>query len=129
VYDQRAQLMYLTIRQRFTLWFVPFELWQANVKLVTVLKLVPCAVDENKKPIRDPSFDDHSLTSSHRYFIAGQEDLYQVNEFLKFIAPFGAAFIWSIWQLFATFLCTLGVFVFFPLNFLRDRTIDSVKKS
>lgn len=39
VFDQRSSLLYLTISQVFSVWFIPFH--KAPVRLVTVLHLVP----------------------------------------------------------------------------------------
>ncbi|KAK3318497.1 hypothetical protein B0H66DRAFT_622506 [Apodospora peruviana] len=39
VFDQRAGLLYLTIAQTFSIWFIPFH--KAPVRLVSVLQLVP----------------------------------------------------------------------------------------
>lgn len=121
VFDQRANLLYLTIHQVFTVWFVPFSLWQSHVKLVTVLKLDSLPHDEEGHALIDGNGiapGDRGIHS--RYFIRSQEDLYQVNEFLKFIAPWGASFVWFGWQLFATILCALGVLLFWPVTTLHE---------
>ncbi|KAF7520975.1 hypothetical protein G7054_g12606 [Neopestalotiopsis clavispora] len=117
VMDTNNSLLYLTIRQTFTLWFIPFSLWQAHVKLVTVLTLVERPVDSKGSPVTDANGvqvqsvgpNDKSL-----WFIKGQEDHYQMEEWLKFIAPFGASLLWQAWQLFATYLCWLGVICLWP---------------
>lgn len=50
-----------------------------------------------------------------RFMIAKQEDLYQMNEFIKFLVPFGIGnFLVTAWQLFATSLCLASTIVFFP---------------
>ncbi|KAK4193728.1 hypothetical protein QBC35DRAFT_480063 [Podospora australis] len=56
-----------------------------------------------------------SSGGSTKYLITKQEDLYQVNEFLKFLAMAPGAGIYIAWQLFATFLCLLGVGVLGPV--------------
>ncbi|OIW32108.1 hypothetical protein CONLIGDRAFT_712505 [Coniochaeta ligniaria NRRL 30616] len=49
------------------------------------------------------------------YLIAKQEDLYQVNEFVKFVAPFGVGdALVSAWHLFATAMCVVGAAALFP---------------
>ncbi|KAH9908783.1 hypothetical protein F4778DRAFT_796217 [Xylariomycetidae sp. FL2044] len=119
VFDRKTNLLYCSIRQTFTLWFVPFSLWQANVKLVTVLKLEHLPVDAHGRPLSNQA-DDHSLGPHRLFFIKGQEDHYQVEEFLKFIAPFGASMLWQLWQLFASLLCVAGVMVFWPVMVIRN---------
>jgi hypothetical protein len=54
-------------------------------------------------------------SSEGQYLIAKQEDLYQVNEFLKFIVPFGVGdALFSAWQLFAAVMCLAGTVALFP---------------
>lgn len=103
------------MRQVFTLWFVPFSLWQAHVKLVTVLELQPVHHDEARR-------HSHPLMESPlRYFIRGQEDNYQMTEWLKFIAPWGGHLIWLAGQLVSTLVCAVCVFLFWPLSFIQPR--------
>ncbi|KAI1105860.1 hypothetical protein F4804DRAFT_98347 [Jackrogersella minutella] len=126
-FDKKNNLLYVSIRQTFTLWFVPLSLWKANVRLVTVLELQRKSTDSSHHPIlrEKPSLDHNDLSLTQEpaklYFIKGQEDHYQVEEFLKFIAPWGASLIWIIWQLFASFICAAGVIVFRkPIISLRE---------
>ncbi|KAI1461377.1 hypothetical protein F4805DRAFT_280339 [Annulohypoxylon moriforme] len=129
-FDKKTGLLYCSIRQTFTLWFVPFSLWQANVKLVTVLELQRKPTDRNNRPILKgrPSPDNNDLSLSYQpnklYFIKGQEDHYQVQDFLQFIAPWGASLLWIFWQLFATFVCAVGVLLLRkPIVVLRERVL------
>jgi hypothetical protein len=100
--DSQTNIVYATIRQTFTIWLVPFSLWQANVRFVCVLQLEKRLVN--------------IVEGEERWFIRGQEDHYQVNEFLKFIAPFGASVVYWLWQLFATILCAIGVAFLWPVT-------------
>ncbi|KAI1815476.1 hypothetical protein GGS20DRAFT_543254 [Poronia punctata] len=134
-FDRKTNSLYATIHQTFTLWFIPFSLWQANVKLVCLLQLAHIPVDNNNKPLLHSASSSSSSSSSssqqqqqqnsstkrYRYFIRGQEDHYQVNEFLKFIAPFGASVVWYMWQVFALFLCALGIPFLGPLKAVYSR--------
>ncbi|KAI1386360.1 uncharacterized protein F4822DRAFT_444756 [Hypoxylon trugodes] len=131
-FDQKNNLLYVTLHQAFTLWFIPFSLWQANVKLVTVLELEHLPIDERNKPLlgnRDAqgSVNGDSAINDEPwklYFIKGQQDHYHVEDFLKFIAPWGASLLWNFWQLWATLVCALGViFLRTPIAFLRGRVL------
>ncbi|KAI0597781.1 hypothetical protein F4775DRAFT_218414 [Biscogniauxia sp. FL1348] len=129
-FDKNNNLLYVTIRQVFTLWFVPFSLWQANVKLVTVLELEHLSVDGNNRPVdlsqRQPGRDDDfAIERSKRYFIKGQEDHYQVDQFLKFVAPWGASLLWVAWQILATLVCAVCVAIFRPVEALRERAVSA----
>ncbi|KAK6202128.1 hypothetical protein LQW54_008997 [Pestalotiopsis sp. IQ-011] len=121
VMDAHNGLLYLTIRQTFTLWFVPLSLWQANVKLVTVLTLDKRPVDGEGRLLKtNGSVSSGDQTAKSLWFIKGQEDHYQMEEWLKFIAPFGASVVWQAFQLFATYLCWLGVMFLWPVTSVHD---------
>jgi hypothetical protein len=163
VHDERANLIYLTIFQIFSVWFIPF--YRAPVRLVTVLHLAPYTASSDNKGegIPPPPYDaaqeklhavqegaepsyaavtsgdapaatSTSPTSSTaegsgsgsgsggsgdsgptRYVIAKQQDLYQVNEFVKFVSLAPGSAIASFLQLFATLVCLAGVVVLGPL--------------
>ncbi|RYP36446.1 hypothetical protein DL767_003409 [Monosporascus sp. MG133] len=131
VFDQRASLLYLTMRQTFTLWFVPFDLWQAkDVKLVTVLELALLPVGEDGRTLSlSPAATAAALTTADddhrrqqqdrsRFFIRGQEDHYHVEEWLKFVAPWGGSLLWMAGQLLSTLICAVGV-ALWPFTLVR----------
>ena len=110
------------------------------MKLVTVLELAQLPVDGNNRPrgyttTTGPDHDTNNNTNGGssstqdddqggsvgprtRFFVRGQEDHYQIEEFLKFVAPWGAAPLWVAWQLIATLLCALGVLLW-PFGLVR----------
>lgn len=171
VYDERASLLYLTIFQVFSLWFIPFH--RAPVRLVTVLHLTPARTNGDGTPPppydaaqeklqavlegTEPSYaavasgssgasdtqteqqkkeedkpapssnaagkatasgsgSDSGSTTVTRYVIAKQQDLYQVNEFFKFVTltplvPIIIAFL----QIIATLACWAGAATLGPV--------------
>jgi len=54
-----------------------------------------------------------------KYYIQSQNDLYQVNEFVKFFWPGGFLFVWA-WQLFATLFCVLGAIALSPITYAEQ---------
>ncbi|KAK5294413.1 hypothetical protein LTR16_001336 [Cryomyces antarcticus] len=88
-----------TTQDVFRIWVFPF--YRADVTLTTVLQL---------------TYD----KSSQRYFIASQNDLYQVNQFLRFVAPFGADLLVWLWQVWATFFCLLGTLLMWPITLIEE---------
>ncbi|KAG9259124.1 uncharacterized protein F5Z01DRAFT_642381 [Emericellopsis atlantica] len=114
VFDQKTGLLYVTINQTFALWFVPF--YKAPVRLVSVLRLT-----QRQQP--PPPSNAHAAAIDHdkgKYYIASQEDLYQVNDFINFLMPgFGPA-LWWLWQVFSALLCVVGSLVFLPLYFVMN---------
>ncbi|KAH6717396.1 hypothetical protein BKA61DRAFT_719399 [Leptodontidium sp. MPI-SDFR-AT-0119] len=109
-FNQKSSILFVEIRQIFSLFFVPF--YKSDVRLTTKLKLV------------------HSEHDG-KYYIKSQEDLYQTNELVKFFWPGGASIIW-LWQLFATGLCILGALLLAPVTWIEQRhanQINGVKKS
>jgi hypothetical protein len=85
------------MHQVFHIFIIPF--YKAPVSLVTVLKL------ERR---------------NEKYYIASQEDLYQTDELVKFVMPWGGALLVQVWQLVATLMCALGVWFLWPLGLLFD---------
>ncbi|KAF6224322.1 hypothetical protein HO133_010899 [Letharia lupina] len=104
-YDPKNLILYVSIHQLFRVWLVPF--FSAHVSLVTVLHLVP-----------------RKHTSPTTYLIRAQNDLYQVNEFVKFASQFGilSVFVYA-WQLLATLFCVLGAGLFWPVSWVEQNMV------
>ncbi|KAF1949279.1 hypothetical protein CC80DRAFT_510657 [Byssothecium circinans] len=98
-YDEPNLLLYVNISQVFSIWIIPF--YRAPVNLTSVLKL------------------EHSR-SDDKYYISSQNDLYQVDEFVKFVVPPGWILVW-LWHFWATFFCLLGAFVLQPITWAEQR--------
>ncbi|KAF2807896.1 uncharacterized protein BDZ99DRAFT_68391 [Mytilinidion resinicola] len=99
-FDKQNLTLYVSISQVFKLFIIPF--YKAPVSLVTLLQLER----------RDK-----------KYYIANQNDLYQTDEFVKFVAPWGGALLVQLWQLMATLFCVLGVWLLWPLGVLFDLVV------
>ncbi|TRX98846.1 hypothetical protein FHL15_000188 [Xylaria flabelliformis] len=137
-FDKKTNSLYATIRQTFTIWIVPFSLWQANVKLVCLLELAHLPVDKQIQPlVVENGFTEmnrnNNVTngvSAKRYFIRGQQDHYQTNDMVNFVAPFGSYTFIYILQLFATFLCAVGVAWLWPVTSIyEEKSTHSAKES
>lgn len=105
------------MKQTFRIWFIPF--YSAPVQLVTVLHLVSRPIGADGQPLTGAATSTEDNTAiapgrGHRYFIQRQEDLYQVNEFLRFVVPGIGPATWKAWQIASTLLCALGVMVLLP---------------
>ncbi|KAF2028759.1 hypothetical protein EK21DRAFT_113615 [Setomelanomma holmii] len=97
-FDQRHLILYTTIAQTFRPWPVPF--YAAPVRLTTVLHLQYNRAD-------------------HKYYIRSQEDLYQVDQFVKFLVP-GSWVLVLAWQFLATCFCVLGAVLGWPVSVLEE---------
>lgn len=108
-FDRTNNIMYVTISQRFAIWFIPF--YVANVRLVSVLHLHQyqqqsgAGVNGSNNGQGDNQDGGAPMVPVTRYRIGRQEDHYQVNEWLKFILPGLGAPIWAIWQVLCAGLC------------------------
>ena len=103
-YVSTNMILYLNITQLFSLWFVPFH--HANVTLTTELHLT-----------RPPN--------SGKYYITAQNDLYQNDQLLRFMAPFGVAELFvHLWQYSSTLMCLLGAFLLAPATKLQQNWIE-----
>jgi len=98
-YNQKSQILFVDIHQIFSIFFVPF--YKSDVHLTTKIKVV------------------HSEQDG-KYYIKSQEDLYQLNEVVKFFWPGGATILW-LWQVFATGMCILGALFFAPITWLEQK--------
>lgn len=83
---------------------MPFH--HANVTLTTELHLT-----------RPPN--------SRKYYIKAQNDLYQNDQLLRFMAPFGVAELMvHMWQYSSTMMCVLGAFLLAPATRLQQNWIE-----
>ncbi|KAL2441077.1 hypothetical protein ABEF95_011712 [Exophiala dermatitidis] len=147
-FDKESLLLYVSIRQNFKLWIVPF--YNAPVKLVTVLQLttdpeqtqtdllelvqrkvrgVTDGIARNRRArngINGGSSSDSSSTTQNggpqHYYIQSQNDLYQTSEWIKFLVPWGiGVFLIIVWQFSATIACLVGTKVFDFLTWVPKR--------
>lgn len=129
VHDKERDKMYLDMRQIFSIWFAPA--YHARVRLVTVLDLVPCdlGAHRNGEPQvitrRGEAAADGGEKAAHHqtgstatggrsqqvWRISRQEDLYQVNEFLKFTGPYWWCVWRPLWFAFQLFATAISVFL------------------
>ncbi len=107
-YDKENLTLYVSIHQLFHLFILPrFIFSPASVSLVTVLHLQP-TTSGGKKP----------------YLIRSQNDLYQVNEFVKFVSLFGVLSVMVMaFQLVATGLCVLGAVAGWPVSWVEENVV------
>jgi len=97
-YDPASLLLYVNMSQKFRIWIVPFYL--APVNLVTVLQL-----ERDKK--------------MQKYLIRSQNDLYQVDEFVRFFWFGGYIFVCA-WQVCASSFCLIGALLLWPQTWVEE---------
>jgi hypothetical protein len=98
-FDEANLILYVTIFQVFRIWLIPF--YYAPVTLTSVLTL------------------EHDEQDG-KYYIASQNDLYQVDQWIRFVAPGGWVLV-HLWHYWATFFCLLGAIVLRPISLLEER--------
>lgn len=97
-FDEANLRLYVHLSQIFRIWLIPF--YAAPVTLVTVLQLVRAKAD-------------------NRYYIAEQNDLYQVDQFVRFFWPGGVLVVWA-WQIVATLFSVLGALLLAPVTWFEE---------
>ncbi|KAJ4375265.1 hypothetical protein N0V83_002351 [Neocucurbitaria cava] len=97
-FDERNLILYVQIFQIFRIWVIPF--YYAPVKLTSVLTL-----KHNR--------------GDGKYYIDSQNDLYQVDEFVRFFAPGGWVLVW-LWQFWASFFCVVGAALLGPVSWAEE---------
>ncbi|KAM5472265.1 hypothetical protein MauCBS54593_002856 [Microsporum audouinii] len=61
-------------------------------------------------------------SSKPLYYIASQNDLYQTNEYIKFIVPYGiGSTLVLFWHFFATVFCVIASFIFWPIAWVEEK--------
>lgn len=90
----------MSIFQIFRIWLIPF--YYAPVQLTSVIKL------------------EHD-TDTGRYYIASQDDLYAIDQWIRFIAPGGWLLV-HLWQFWASFFCFVGTILLHPVTLLEERS-------
>lgn len=70
-----------------------------------------------------------TASAAQKYYIKSQEDLYQTNEFVKFVLPWGIGetVVW-LWQVVATLACVLGAMLFWPLTWVREEVVAQKRR-
>ena len=124
-------IVYVGVRQQFKIWFVPFY-GKADARLVAVLhlekRLVPPA--GNRDP-RSNGVDEQDRPSKGRplYYIKSQQDLYQINEIIKFADYTGlVGGLVLVVQLLASFGSALLALLFWPVSWVEERVIGGNKE-
>jgi hypothetical protein len=110
-FDEANLKLYVTIYQIFRIWLIPF--YYAPVSFTTVLTL-----SHQQSPL---TLQTSSLTFSGRskYYIKRQDDLYQVDQWIRFLLPGGWVLIWAWWA-WSTFFCLLGCFILRPVTWIEE---------
>ena len=106
-YDEKNLTLYVNISQVFSIWAIPTH--RSAVTLTTVLKL-----EQN--------------SSDKKYYIASQNDLYQTDQFIRFVFPWGGAHLVLAWQFIATLFCVLGALLFAPFTWGMQAWADRGKQ-
>ncbi|KAI9668468.1 MAG: hypothetical protein M1831_001222 [Alyxoria varia] len=104
-YDAPNQILYVNISQVFRIFFVPF--YAARVNLTTVLHLIR----------RDSIYSDGGRS---KYYINCQNDLYQINEIIKFALPFGGPVLVWVWQILAALVCLMAAVACWPVSLWEE---------
>lgn len=99
-FDESNLILYVSIFQVFRIWLIPF--YYAPVFLTSVLKL---------------EYND----DDGKYYIASQDDLYAVDQWIRFVAPGGWVLV-RLWQFWASFFCVVGAFLLHPITLLEERS-------
>jgi len=113
-FDEANNILYVGITQDFRIWAIPFH--RAEVSLVTVLHLEYIETFEKDKG------------TTGKWYISSQNDLYQTDQFVKFVAPHFGPSIVMAWQMFATFVCVICSYLFLPVIWWEERNLKTFKR-
>ena len=128
-FDQQNMVLYVGMSQVFAIWAIPTH--RSEVTLVTVLHLTNDYVPPTKASIDAAHGPDEQRVSNvaeksgHRpkYYITSQNDLYQTDQFIKFVLPWFWILV-PLWQTFATYFCVVLSYAFYPVTWLEENFQD-----
>jgi hypothetical protein len=90
------------------------------VRLTTVLYLRRSPSSSSTTSSTAPNFSLLSdISSKPKYYIQKQDDLYQVDQWIRFIAPGAWMLIW-LWQAWATVFCVAGTVLLWPVSWVEE---------
>lgn len=146
-FDEQNQVLYVGMSQVFAIWAIPTH--RSEVSLVTVLHLTrdyhpsgtkgqqtiedafktPTTAEKNGSEEKEVA--NHSKKHAHRgdgkYYITSQNDLYQSDQFIKFVLPW-FWYVIVIWQFVATLFCVAGSYLFYPVTWLEENYQENFKR-
>ncbi|KAG5952912.1 hypothetical protein E4U53_007607 [Claviceps sorghi] len=133
VFDQKTGQLFVNMHQTFDVVFLP--LYRARVRLLTVLHLEQRASWSADATVaraalvesREPAPLSGPGQERAKYYIARQEDFYQLGDCVQFLLPQGGRYLWGAWQLFVSMLCVVLAVVFLPLYYFLNRGKTTAK--
>ncbi|KAK3111469.1 hypothetical protein LTR53_013256 [Teratosphaeriaceae sp. CCFEE 6253] len=113
-YDEANLILYVNVSQIFAFWFIPFH--RVPVTLTVQLQLVRRAL---------PNADHSTDASRLKYLIQSQNDLYAIDQVVRFLAPWGVGTaVVYLWQFAATLVCVLLSVLLRPFTRLMQRRAE-----
>jgi len=113
-FDEKNNVLYVGLTQVFAIWAIPTH--RSEVSLVTVLHLV-------QGPEKDVTVLDSTGIptgqAKNKWYIQSQNDLYQTDQFIKFVLPW-LAWLVPLQQWIATLVCIFFSYVFEPLTWWEE---------
>lgn len=107
----------MSIHQLFRVQVIPF--YNAAVRVTTVLTLTHDHLGLGRS-LNEPG-NEIAKSGRPQYYIQSQNDLYQTNEFIKFIMPWGIGTSGVLlWGFFATLCCVVGALLLAPVTWVEE---------
>lgn len=134
-FDTANNVLYVGITQVFAIWAIPTH--RSEVSLVTVLHLTrqqfPPSVEYPNNGAGEGEKSYAEVVESGdkgkgKWYITSQNDLYQTDQFIKFVLPW-LAFLVPLWQIIATLVCVVMSYVFYPVTWLEENVQENFRRS
>lgn len=129
-FDAANGVLYVGITQVFAIWAIPTH--RSEVSLVTVLHLtrqvVPPSVEYPTSEVMKIGDGDGRDGGKGKYYITSQNDLYQTDQWIKFVLPWIAVVV-PLWQIFATLVCVLMSYLFYPVTWYEENYQENFTRS
>lgn len=121
-YDESQLKLYVTLSQIFTIWLIPFHV-TPPVTLTSVIHLTTTPGTGIAGTGTGAETHPHEQAENDKklYYIAKQEDLYPVSEWIKFLIPHGGYALVYMIHAFASLFCVIGTYLLYPFMWLEDQ--------
>lgn len=139
----KADVRFLTVLQLTTDWY-PHEHKapeppslsnsEKDAQTYATVAAADLAYAEHSSPVgaverSGPSNGQAASRKEKKYFIQAQEDLYQTNEWIKFVVPWGVGTtLITAWQFFSTFQCATLAALFWLVTWLYEHVLDGNRR-
>lgn len=129
-FDEQNMVLYVGMSQVFAIWAIPTH--RSEVSLVTVLHLTrdPPSTQlsiEHGASRKENGALKKKTDGGGKYYITSQNDLYQTDQWIRFVLPW-VWFVIPLWQFVATLFCVVGSYLLYPVTWIGENVLENHRR-